>query len=261
LLHLTVVGLLVCSIKILMAGSAFAHQIPHKLRRTGVCNGVCGVAVVAKRRLQRWIVPVGDIGVNGRFKLLENFRVAAPACLGNVPAVYTGSRIINGKDGMMPMAIFAGSSHDRGSGFSRIPGVNAFQVESHKHFSVIHAFQPVGVCQMAGGADPDFFQGTYFRLRRHFVASVTIPAVGGRRFRSLAHLGVTASGYIFRFFLVAALALRLGQTGRMRESFHALMTTNAGRLAMDTPGDLISVDVEACGIFPRRQSGLRCHDH
>ena len=114
---------------------------------------------------------------------------------------------------------------------------------------------------MAGGTNPDFIKGIYLVLREYFVGSVAIPAIRCGRFRSLEHLGVPASGYFFSLFLMAAFALRPGQTSGMRECLHVYVALVAGQLGMYAPGDLVSVDEEVCRVLPFLQSGLRRHDH
>jgi len=182
---------------------------------------MCRVAVAAEGGPHGGIIPMSNIRVDCLFELFVNFRVAISAGRRNIPAVYLGSGIIDGQDFMVPVAILTRCSNSRTPELSDVLSVDAVKVGSHQEFSVFHSLDLTGMRPMARGTDHYLIQGIHLGLRDYFVGAVAIPAVRRRRFRSLQHLGMPASGYIFRFFLVAGYALRAGQESGVRKNLCA----------------------------------------
>ena len=140
LLYLAVVRLPIGSIQVVVARSAFADDVPHKIRRIDMGDGMRRMAIAAKGCPYCRIFSTRYLCVNRRLKLFPDFRVALSTSVRDVQTVHTRSRIFDGQDLVVAMTVFTGGANFFSTGLA--PAMNTVLIRLYQHTPVFQARHP-----------------------------------------------------------------------------------------------------------------------
>jgi hypothetical protein len=123
-----------------VAGSTLTDDVPHKIRRIDMRDGMRRVAIAAKGWPNCRIVSMRYICVNGGLELFPDFCVALSTGVGDIQTVYTRARIFDGQDFVVAMTIFTGGANFRSTRLA--PAMNTVLIRPYQHTPIFQAGHP-----------------------------------------------------------------------------------------------------------------------
>ncbi len=137
LLYLTVVRLPIGSIQVLVAGTTLTDDVPHKIRRIDMRDGMRRMAIAAKGRPNCRIVSTRYFCVNRGLELFPDFCVTPSTGVRDIQTVYSRARIFDGQDLVVAMTIFTGGSYFCSTWLA--PAMNTVLIRSYQHAPIFQA--------------------------------------------------------------------------------------------------------------------------